>query len=116
MKPFLRRTDRARLAPVGWVAEPAGVWAGREVEVVFDPDRHDIVIARNDLGDTARVALAGEGYRRIASDGIQEMWLRLRPDDLAAPVEAEIIPLRRRPTLPTSAHPATGSDPWLQRR
>ncbi len=31
MKPFLRATDRARLAPAGWVSEPAGVWAGRQV-------------------------------------------------------------------------------------
>ena len=37
MKPFLRPTDRARLAPVGWVSKRAGLWGGREVEVVFDP-------------------------------------------------------------------------------
>ena len=33
MKPFLRATDALRLAPVGW-SEPAGTWAGRQVEVV----------------------------------------------------------------------------------
>ena len=37
MKPFLRPTSRARLAPVGWTSEPAGQCAGREVEVVYDP-------------------------------------------------------------------------------
>jgi hypothetical protein len=52
VKPFLRATDRARLAPVGWVSEPAGVWAGREVEVVFDPRQHQIVMVRNEPGDT----------------------------------------------------------------
>lgn len=75
MRPFLRGTDRARLAPVGWVAEPAGTWAGREVEVVYDPRQHRIVMVRNEPGDTTRAALAGEGFRRLAVDGKQEMWL-----------------------------------------
>lgn len=78
MKPFLRPTDRARLAPVGWVSEPAGIWAGRKVEVVFDPRQHQIVMVRNDPGDTTRAALAAEGYRRLAVDGRQEMWVRDR--------------------------------------
>lgn len=78
MKPFLRPTDRARLAPVGWVAKPAGLWADRQVEVVFDPRQHQIVMVRNDPGDTTRAALAGEGFRRLAVDGKQEMWIRDR--------------------------------------
>jgi hypothetical protein len=76
LKPFLRATDRARLAPVGWTSEPAGVWAGREVEVVYDPRQHQIVMVRNEPGDTTRVTLAGEGFRRLAVDGQQEMWVR----------------------------------------
>lgn len=78
MRPFLRPTDRARLAPVGWVSEPAGQWAGRQVEVVFDPRQHQIVMARNDPGDTSRAALAAEGFRRLAVDDKQEMWVRNR--------------------------------------
>lgn len=78
MKPFLRATDRGRLAPVGWVSEPAGVWAGRQVEVVFDPRQHQIVMARNGPGDSTRAVLAGEGFRRLAVDGQQEMWVRDR--------------------------------------
>lgn len=78
MKPFLRPTDRARLAPVGWISEPAGVWAGRQVEVVFDPRQHQIAMVRNDPGDTTRAALAGEGFHRLAVDGKQEMWIRDR--------------------------------------
>jgi hypothetical protein len=78
MKPFLRATDRARLAPVGWVSEPAGVWAGRQVEVVYDPRQHQIVMVRNEPGDTTRATLAGEGFRRLAVDGQQEMWMRDR--------------------------------------
>lgn len=76
MKPFLRPTSRARLAPAGWVSERAGEWAGREVEVVYDPSRHQVVLFRNDPGDTARAELAEGGYRRYASDGHQEMWVR----------------------------------------
>lgn len=78
MKPFLRANDRARLAPVGWVSEPAGVWAGRQVEVVFDPRQHQLVMVRNEPGDTTRAALAVEGFHRLAVDGQQEMWLRDR--------------------------------------
>jgi hypothetical protein len=48
------------------------------VEVVFDPRQHQIVMVRNDPGDTTRAALAGEGFRRLAVDGKQEMWLRDR--------------------------------------
>ena len=58
MKPFLRPTDRGQLAPVGWVSEPAGRWAGKEVDVVYDPRRHDVAFVRHDLGETVR-----EGFR-----------------------------------------------------
>lgn len=76
MKPFLRATDRARLAPVGWTSEPAGEWAGREVEVVFDPSQHQIVLLRNAPSDPTLMVLANQGFRRLAVDGSQEMWMR----------------------------------------
>lgn len=90
MRPFLRPTDRARLAPVGWISEPAGKWAGREVEVVFDPRQHQIVMVRDEPGDTTRAALAAEGFRRLAVDGRQEMWIRDRAaaEQPSAPVTA----------------------------
>ena len=78
MKPFLRATDRARLAPVGWASEPAGVWAGRQVEVVFDPRRHQVVMVRNEPGGTTRAAVAGGGVRRLTVDGQRGMWMRDR--------------------------------------
>lgn len=78
MRPFLRPTDRARLAPVGWVSEPMGVWADRHVEVVFDPHQHQIVMVRDEPGDGTRAALATEGFRLLAVDGRQEMWVRDR--------------------------------------
>jgi hypothetical protein len=63
MKPFLRAADCRTdlLAPVGWISEPAGTWAGRQVEVVFDPRQHQIVMVRNEPGDYDRAVLAGEG-------------------------------------------------------
>jgi len=76
MKPFLRPTSCARLAPVGWVSEAAGQWAGREVEVVYDPRQHQVVLFRNEPNDQTRTELAGAGYRRYAADGRQEMWVR----------------------------------------
>lgn len=84
MKPFLRPTDRARLAPVGWASEPAGQWKGHEMEIVYDPCRHQVIVMRNDLGDPVRAAIAGTGYRRIAADGHQELWVRDRVAEIRA--------------------------------
>ena len=84
MKPFLRATDRGKLAPVGWVSEPAGKWAGREVDVVYDPRRHDVLLVRNDPGENARQGFREIGYRRVALDGHNEMWVRDRLAVVAA--------------------------------
>jgi hypothetical protein len=64
------------------------VWAGRQVEVVFDPRRHQIVMVRNEPGETTRVSLVGEGFRRLAVDGQQEMWMR----DRSAAAEQAPVP------------------------
>ena len=100
MKPFLRPTSRARLAPVGWTSEPAGQWAGREVEVVYDPSKHQIVLCRNDPGDHMRSELADAGYRRYATDETQEMWVR----DKAASADAAVA----RSTDRSQHRPAVG--------
>ncbi|WCO67969.1 hypothetical protein PO878_04430 [Iamia majanohamensis] len=97
MKPFLRAANRARLAPVGWVSEPAGTWAGRQVEVVFDPRRHQIVMVRNEPGDTTRPALAGEGFRRLAVDGQQEMWVRDHAAGTAHQAPGRVVPIEAQP-------------------
>ena len=49
---------------------------GREVEVVFDPSQHQIVLLRNAPSDPTRMVLADQGFRRLAVDGSQEMWMR----------------------------------------
>jgi len=99
VRPFLRRCDRGRLAPVGWVSEPAGEWAGRQVEVVYDPERHQIAIIRNETSDAARALLAGAGFRRRAADRVQEMWVRTRPvetdQEPASMASVHSLPARR---------------------
>lgn len=105
MKPFLRPTSRARLAPAGWVSEQAGEWAGREVEVVYDPRRHEVVLFRNDPGDTARSDLAEAGYRHYASDGHQEMWVRDTAPEAAG--------VGRQRSTPGPEAPAQGRRPDL---
>jgi hypothetical protein len=78
MKPFLRPTDRGKLAPVGWVAEPAGHWGGKEVDVVYDPRRHQVLVVRSAVPDGTRSSLGAAGFRRLAADGAQELWVRDR--------------------------------------
>lgn len=104
MKPFLRPTSRARLAPVGWTSEPAGQWGDRQVEVVYDPRQHQIVLCRNDPGDRTRTGLAGAGYRRCASDGTQEMWVRERPALQGGGRERSVELLQQRPAVEHQAH------------
>jgi hypothetical protein len=72
------------------------VWAGREVEVVYDPARHQVALFRNDPGHAARAELAEAGYRRYASDGHQEMWVRETAPD-AASVGRPTPTLQHRP-------------------
>lgn len=83
MKPFLRRADRGQLAPVGWVSQPAGLWGGQPVDIVYDPDRHDCLLTRTAMPEHLRAGFAGAGYRRVATDnggGGQELWVRDRAD------------------------------------
>lgn len=87
MKPFLRPTDRGQLAPVGWVAEPAGTWDGRSVDVVYDPRRHQILRVLNDVGDQTRASIGAAGYRRVATDGKQELWARDRVEATQAALD-----------------------------
>lgn len=87
MKPFLRATDRGKLAPVGWVSEPAGQWAGKEVDVVYDPRRHDVAFVRGDTGDEVRKGFQGVGYRRVSIDGTNEMWVRDRVEVVTAAMD-----------------------------
>lgn len=96
MKPFLRAyrpADGSRR----WdgISEPAGTWAGRQVEVVFDPRQHQIVMVRNEPGDTTRAVLAGEGsvawrstVSRRCGCATAPPWTAQQPPDRAKSIDA----------------------------
>lgn len=84
MKPYLRPTDDTPSAPDGWVAEPAGVWADQEVEVHYDPVRHDVTFFRADIGDDVRDKFREIGFEQLGVDGSNEMWVRDRRSALQA--------------------------------
>lgn len=102
MKPFLRPVDRARLAPVGWVSESAGQWTGREVEVVYDPQRHDVTFLRHQVSDDVRQGFRDIGYSRAAVDSDCEMWVRDRRQTLDNALERVDRHLTRAPERTTS--------------
>lgn len=80
MKPFLRPVDRGQLAPVGWEAEPAGLWKDQEVDVVYDPRRHRVLMVRGELEPGTETALRSEGWRRQNRAGENSLWVC---DDIA---------------------------------
>lgn len=84
MKPFLRSVDRGHLAPIGWVSEPAGIWNGKETEMVYDPRRHQLLRTTGNIGDRSRVALGTAGFRRVAQAHEGELWVRDRTAAAAA--------------------------------
>ena len=75
MKPFLRPVDRGQLAPIGWEAEPAGLWRGREVDVVFDPNRHRVLVVRGDLEASTETVLRDEGWKRQIHTADNSLWV-----------------------------------------
>ena len=75
MKPFLRPVDRGQLAPVGWEAESAGLWKGREVDVVYDPNRHRVLVVRGELEPSTETALRDEGWKRQIHTDDNSLWV-----------------------------------------
>jgi hypothetical protein len=60
----------------------AGPWNGHDIEIVYNPTRHDVMLVRggaiDDIGDNG---LEHIGYRFVATDGHTWLWYR---DRLAA--------------------------------
>lgn len=75
MKPFLRPVDRGQLAPVGWESEPAGLWKGRKVDVVYDPNRHRVLVVRGDLEASTEAALRDDGWKRQIHTEDNSLWV-----------------------------------------
>jgi hypothetical protein len=78
MNPVLRPLGSDGPTPGGWRAEPAGRWAGRDVEVVYDPRRHDVMVATNGLPERQWEAFRAAGFELIDVAGRDELWIRDR--------------------------------------
>lgn len=81
-KPYLRAEAPVGTpsfdSPAGWVAEPAGEWHGRAMEVVYDPRRYDVVFLRGAVSPKVKTGLIGTGWEHHLSDGGNQMWVRNR--------------------------------------
>lgn len=98
-QPFLRRVaagSAAAATPDGWIAQPAGNWRGREVEVVFDPRRHDVLLHRGAVPKNLSGALVACGWRRRGSDAASEWWTRDRVDWARRRLRSTRVPGRER--------------------
>ena len=81
MTPYLRplgADDAPAPCGAGMVAEPAGTWGGRRMEVVYDPARHEVAFTRGRPAASVSAALAATGWRLARSDGHAVMWVRDR--------------------------------------
>ena len=69
MNPYLRPLDTNAPLPDGWTTEQVGQWQEHEVELVYDPRRHDVMLVRGPAADDADRRLAQIGYEFVATDG-----------------------------------------------
>lgn len=63
--------------PPGWAVEPAGLWHDRQMEVVYDPSRHDVLFLRG-RQPMLEPRLGDIGWEHTLSDGDNQMWVRDR--------------------------------------
>ena len=84
MYPYLRPVppdgDPSGTCPPGHVAEPAGLWNDRPMEIVYDPRRHDVCFMRGRAGDSAHDGLVASGWEATSTDGRSQLWIRDRAD------------------------------------
>lgn len=82
MDPYLRPAapeDGIPLpCPPGHVAEPAGEWSLGAMEVVYDPDEHDVCFVRGSLDADSATQLRAAGWEQTWIGGTNEMWVRDR--------------------------------------
>ena len=93
MKPYLRPLspdDAPAACPPGAVAEPAGTWGGRRMEVVYDPTRHEVAFTRGRPTATVTAVMAATGWWQARSDGQAVMWVRACPAPARRPAEAGV--------------------------
>ena len=63
MNPYLRPLETNVPQPEDWTVEPAGPWKGHEVEIVYNPRRHDVMAAssRSAMSSLPPTAKPGSG-------------------------------------------------------
>ena len=81
-RPFLRPEGSAALIPPGWIAEPAGVASTMDsvlVEVVYNPQRHDVMRVPHARTEAVLAVLADQGWTQAsASDATSHLLWRDR--------------------------------------
>ena len=65
-------------SPPGRTTAPVGLWAGRAMEVVYDPARHDVVFLRGATSPALADGLRETGWEQAGTDGENQMWVRDR--------------------------------------
>ena len=85
--------------PPGRQAEPAGVWHGRAMEVVYDPRRHDVVFLHGAASAAVEGGLQATGWEHRLSDGANQMWTR----DRTALARRRLDQVRSAPDVPRIA-------------
>lgn len=89
--------------PPGHIASPAGVWNGRNCEVVYDPDRHDVAMVRGCLDGRLTGGLAATGFVLAQGDGESSLWVRDRMAALRHRLDRLERPACTRPRRPRIA-------------
>jgi len=93
----LEHNQRHRPKGLTQIADPTAFFgaAGEQIQGDVTSLRDEILGARrgNEAGDHTRTVIAGEGFRRIAVDGVQELWVR----DRVAVAQARLDRLQRSP-------------------
>jgi len=100
MRPVLAASTEDDIPP-GWVAERAEPWAGREVEVVYDPRRFEVAFTSWSDATVATGAFKAVGWQQRAVDGERGFWVRDRV------VAARATLARFEQTAPGVAHEAS---------
>lgn len=99
MRPFLRGIDRPRIAPVGWIAEAIGVWSGDPCEIVYDPERHQIVLTQDEPDGLTRQILADQGFKCIRVEPPRAIWARALPNESGESIGERTVYGAERPVL-----------------
>lgn len=80
-RPFLRREGSIDSIPAGWIAESAGVAGASSdvlVEVVYNPQRHEVMRVPKSRSQAVLGALGDQGWTQASGDAISDLLWRDR--------------------------------------